>query len=123
MITTISGTATLHHIMMMGDKVLVRRQEGNGQTRSGLFLPPTVQEKEEIQRGYVIKVGPGFPIPAVQEEEPWKDAEHVKYIPLQVKEGDQALFLKRNSYEVEIDQEKYLIIPQSAILMVVREEW
>ncbi|WP_044170627.1 co-chaperone GroES [Flectobacillus major] len=123
MITTLAGAETLNKVVMLGDKVLIRPQEGNNTTRSGLFLPPTVQEKEEIQKGYIIKVGPGFPIPAVQEDEPWKDAENVRYIPLQVKEGDQALFLKRNSLEVEIDHEKYLIVSQSAIVMIVREDW
>jgi hypothetical protein len=70
MITTIGGINTLDKVIMMGDKVLIRPQESNGVTRSGLFLPPTVQEKEEILKGYVIKIGPGFPIPAVQEDEP-----------------------------------------------------
>lgn len=123
MITTIGGINTLDKVIMMGDRVLIRPQESNGVTRSGLFLPPTVQEKEEILKGYVIKTGPGFPIPAVQEDEPWKDSDQVRYIPLQVKEGDQALFLKRNGIEVEVDHEKYIIISQSAILMLVREDW
>ncbi|MFD1820482.1 Co-chaperonin GroES (HSP10) [Pseudarcicella hirudinis] len=122
MLAMIEGTDTLKKVVMLGDKVLVRPIEGNSQTRSGLYLPPTVQEKEEITKGYVMKAGPGFPIPAVQEDEPWKDQDHVKYIPLQVKEGDQILYLKRNAFEVELDTEKYQILSQNAILMIVRDE-
>jgi co-chaperonin GroES (HSP10) len=50
MITTIGGINTLDKVIMMGDKVLIRPQESNGVTRSGLFLPPTVQEKGDIER-------------------------------------------------------------------------
>ncbi|MFT4032106.1 MAG: co-chaperone GroES family protein [Siphonobacter sp.] len=122
--SSIDGINTLRKVVMLGDKVLVRATDGQQQTRSGLYLPPTVTEKEDIQSGIAVKVGPGFPIPAVSDEdEPWKEKkEDVKYVPLQVRENDQILFLRRNGYEVEIDGEKLLIIPQSAILMLIRDD-
>lgn len=122
--SAIEGVNMLRKVIMLGDKVLVRPNEGSQQTRSGLYLPPTVQEKEEIHSGLVVKVGPGFPIPALQDdEEPWKEKkEEVKYVPLQVKERDTVLYLQRNGFEAEIDGQKYLIIPQSAIMMIVRED-
>jgi co-chaperonin GroES (HSP10) len=55
----------LEKIVMVGDKVLVKPKNPNLQTTSGLYLPPTAVEKESIQACYVIKVGPGFPIPDI----------------------------------------------------------
>ena len=48
--------------LMVGDKVLIKPKNPQSQTKSGLYLPPTVQQ-EKIQSGYIIKVGPGFPLP------------------------------------------------------------
>lgn len=57
------------------------------------------------------------------EEEPWKHQdEQVKYIPLQAREGDIAIFLVSGATEVLYEGEKYFIVPQSAILMLEREE-
>ena len=39
-----------------------------------MYLPPTVTEKEDVQSGYIVKVGPGYPLPINSEEEPWKNA-------------------------------------------------
>jgi co-chaperonin GroES (HSP10) len=57
------------------------------------------------------------------ENESWKaEEEQVKYIPLQAKEGDLAIFLLSGATEVMYENEKYFIVPQSAILMLEREE-
>lgn len=113
----------LHKLIVVGDKILIRPTEINQKTDSGLYLPPGVKEKEKIQSGYIIKVGPGWPIPTVVEEESWKEQrEPVKYIPLQAKEGDLALFLKKDAFELEFEKEKLLIVPQNAILLIIREE-
>jgi len=113
----------LHKLVVVGDKILIRPSEANQKTDSGLYLPPGVQEKEKIQSGYIIKVGPGWPIPTVVEEESWKEQrEPVKYIPLQAKEGDLALFLKKDAFEIEFEKDKLLIVPQNAILLLIREE-
>lgn len=112
----------LKKIIVVGDRVLIRPTKQNEKTKSGLYLPPGVQEKEKVQNGYVMKVGPGYPLPMPNEiDEPWKE-EEVKYIPLQAKEGDLALFLQRGAFEVVLDNEKYFIVPQSSILMLEREE-
>ena len=82
-----------------------------------------MQEKEQVQSGYVIKVGPGYPIPAATEEEPWKETEEkVKYMPLQAQEGDVALYLQRNAIELDYEGERYVIVPQGSILMLERLE-
>jgi chaperonin GroES len=113
----------LKKLIMVGDRVLIRLKKPNEKTGSGLFLPPGVQEKEKVQQGYIIKVGPGYPIPMPTEDsEPWMDQdEKVKYVPLQAKEGDLAIFLLSGAHEVEYEGEKYYIVPQGAILMLERE--
>ncbi len=109
--------------VVVGDRVLIRPEEESSKTSSGLFLPPGVSEKERIQSGYVIKAGPGYPTATNIEDEPWKESkEPVKYIPLQVKEGDLAIFLRREAFEIEFDKEKLLIVPQSAILLLIRND-
>ena len=110
-------------LVVIGDRVLIRLSKPNERTETGLYLPPGVQEKEKEQQGYVIKVGPGYAIPMPMEDEPWKSEEDkVKYIPLQVREGDLAIFLLSGATEVIYEAEKYYIVPQGAILMLEREE-
>lgn len=114
---------TLENFIMIGDRVLIKPKSPLDKTKSGLFLPPGVQEKEKLQSGYVVKAGPGYPIPAINEvEEPWKDkSDDVKYVPLQIKEGDLAIYMQNGGFEIEFQKEKYLILPHSAVLMVVRD--
>ena len=110
-------------IIIIGDRVLVRPEENIGKTNSGLYLPPSVQEKEKVQGEYVIKTGPGYPIGApIDDDEPWRDKKSTKYIPLQAHEGDFALFLRKDAIDVEFENEKLVIISQSAILLLFRDE-
>ena len=113
----------LQKFIVIGDRVLIRPEDASTKTASGLYLPPGVSEKEKVQSGYIIKVGPGYPMGAPTEDEPWKESsEPVKYIPLQAKEGDLAIFVRKDAYEIEFDKEKFLIVPQSAILLLIRNE-
>lgn len=113
----------LKKLIVIGDRLLIRPSQPDERTTSGLYLPPGVQEKEKVQQGYVIKAGPGYAIPMPVEDEPWKaEEEQVKYIPLQAKEGDLAIFLLNAATEVMYAGEKYFIVPQQAVLMLEREE-
>ena len=110
-------------LVVIGDRVLIRPSRPHERTDSGLYLPPGVQEKEKVQQGYVIKTGPGYAIPMPVDDEPWRHQdEQVKYVPLQAREGDIAVFLLSGATEVLYEGEKYFIVPQSAILMLEREE-
>jgi chaperonin GroES len=110
--------------IVIGDRVLIKPKSPQERTKTGLYLPPGVTEKEKIHSGYVLKVGPGYPIPAIQDiDEPWKDkSDDVKYVPLQPKPGDLAVYLQNSSYEIEFRNEKYVIVPHSAILLLIRDE-
>ena len=113
----------LKKLIIIGDRVLIRPTRPNERTETGLYLPPGVQEREKVQQGYIIKIGPGYAIPMLHEEESWKAHEdQVKYVPLQAREGDLAIFLLSGATEIMYGGEKYFIVPQSAILMLEREE-
>jgi co-chaperonin GroES (HSP10) len=114
----------LKKLIVVGDRVLIKPIKQTEKTESGLYLPPGVQEKEKLQSGYVIKVGPGYPLPMpADEDEMWKGKdEQVRYLPLQAEEGDLAIFLQRGAVEVIYEKEKYLIVPQASILMLEREQ-
>lgn len=114
----------LRKLIVVGDRVLIKPKSPQQKTKSGLYLPPGVQEKEKIQSGYVLKVGPGYPIPAITDsDEPWKDkSDELKYVPLQPKEGDMAVYLQNSAYEIEFNKEKYVIVSHSGILLLVRDD-
>jgi chaperonin GroES len=114
----------LAKVVLVGDRVLIKPKSPDEKTSSGLFLPAGIHEQEKTYLGYVIKVGPGYPIPALQEmDEPWKPSSgEVKYLPIQPKVGDLAVYLQKNGHEIEFNREKYIIVPQSAILMLVRDD-
>lgn len=113
----------LKKLIVIGDRVLIRPSKPDERTATGLYLPPGVQEKEKVQQGFIIKTGPGYAIPLPVENEPWKnEEEEVRYVPLQAKEGDLAIFLLSGATEVIYQGEKYFIVPQSVILMLERDE-
>ncbi|MEQ8237678.1 MAG: co-chaperone GroES family protein [Cyclobacteriaceae bacterium] len=114
----------LKNLIVVGDRVLIKPKKELGKTNTGIYLPPGVQEKEKVQSGYIVKAGPGYPIPvAMDEDDDWKpETEKIKYMPLQAQEGDLAIFLQKAAFEVMYEGEKYFIVPQASILMLEREE-
>lgn len=120
-----SSEPDLKKLIVVGDRVLIKPKSQSNKTRGGLYLPPGYKEKEEVQSGYVVKTGPGYPIPLPAEEsdEPWKNPEEkTKYIPLQVQQGDLAIFMQKGAVEVMFHGEKYFIVPQHSILLLERDE-
>ena len=123
-IMKVTADNKLRNLIVVGDRVLIKPLKQTDRTDSGLYLPPGVQEKEKIQSGYVIKVGPGYPLPLpADDDDLWKGREEqIKYLPLQAHEGDLAIFLQKGAIEVMYEEEKYFIVPQASILMLEREE-
>lgn len=111
-------------IVIVGDRVLISPDYSKDKTDSGLYLPQGLAEKEKVNSGYVVKVGPGYIVPYVQDaSEPWSTArKEPHYIPLQVRMGDYAIFLRKEAIEIEYEEKKYLIVPQAGILAVVRSK-
>lgn len=115
----------LDKVMLIGDHLLIKPTTPKQRTESGLFLPQGMHKKDDLRTGYVIKTGPGYPIPVVQEDdEPWKDKqEKVKYVPLQPKAGDLAVYMQGGVHEITFNGESYVIASHRSILMVVRDDW
>ena len=113
----------LDKLILIGDRILIRPKVPQSKTKSGLLLPPGVNENENVQIGYVLKVGPGYPIPSVNDvDEPWKNrSDEPKYVPLQPRTGDQAIYLQNSAIEIEFNNEKYVVVSHSAILLLLRD--
>jgi len=114
----------LSKFIMVGDRVLIKPRTGSEKTKGGLYLPPGVEEKRRVQWGYVIKCGPGYPIPTSPEsDEPWKEQnDKTQYISLQAKDGDLVVYLQESGIEIEFNGEKFIILPHASILMLIRDE-
>lgn len=115
---------TRKKIILVGDKVLIAPDKENERTAHGLYLPPGVKEKDKVQSGYVVRIGPGYAVPNPQymDQESWSTTpkEPIKYLPLQAEEGDYAIFIRDAAVDVEYENEKYLIVSHSSILMLLR---
>ncbi|MBR1766697.1 MAG: co-chaperone GroES [Bacteroidales bacterium] len=118
------ANSNIDNLIVVGDRVLIEPAAATKKTKGGLLLPAGYQEKEEVQTGYILKCGPGYALPAESDGEAWNpEAKEPRYLPLQVKPGDMAIFLLRNAVEIKYDGKKYFIAPQQAILMVERDEF
>ncbi len=114
-------------LIVVGDRVLIQPEEGEDRTKVGLYLPATAVDNQAVQGGAVIATGPGNAVSAPTEldEEPWKiggGSTEPRYVPLQARIGDYAIFFRRAAVEITFEGERYLVVPQAAILALVREE-
>ena len=113
-------------IIIVGDRVLIQPDTGEKKSAAGLYLPPSVIEKQDVHGGVIVEVGPGIPVgnPDDITEEPWKTNSNgdIRYIPTQAEIGDYALFLSKASIEIKVEDQDYLILHQSAILVLIRDD-
>jgi co-chaperonin GroES (HSP10) len=113
-------------LVVVGDRVLITPEEGEEQrTRVGLYLPATAVDSLAVQTGLIIATGPGDPLPdlATFEEEPWKAEQHVpRTRPMQARVGDHAIFFRKASVEITFEERRYLVVPQAAILVLIRDK-
>jgi co-chaperonin GroES (HSP10) len=110
-------------LIVVGDRVLIEPDAGEDRTEVGLYLPRWAVEKESVQVGRVVACGPGIPVaePNSLEDEPWKtSASSPRYVPMQARIGDYAIFLRKAAVEVKFEGRSYLIVPQAAILLLHR---
>ena len=115
----------LRNVVVIGDRVLIKPLEGSNKTDSGLYLPPGVKEKDAVHTGLVMEVGPGYPVPSSDTDDDIfceERSNRPKFIPLQVQVGDEALYLHSSGHELEINGERFVVVSQNAILLVMRNE-
>lgn len=115
-------------LIVVGDRVLVKSEDGEERTKVGLYLPPTAVDAQAVQGGTIVATGPGLPMPDLADasDEPWRQAtgsmRETRFVPMQARTGDFALFFRKASVEITFENERYLVVPQSAILALVRDE-
>jgi len=110
-------------VILVNDRVLIKVDKPEERTEAGLYLPQTAVEKAKVQTGRVVAVGPGIPVPTAEsDDEPWKETRAERhYLPLQAEVGDVALFLKEQAVDVRVEGQDYVVVPQSAIMLLLRE--
>jgi chaperonin GroES len=111
-------------LIVVGDRVLVTIEEGEERSKVGLYLPPTAVDNQAVQGGRIVATGPGLPMPDLGDpgDEPWRTpARETRFVPMQAREGDYALFFRKAAVEISFEGERYLVIPQTAILALVRD--
>ena len=91
-------------IKPLSNRVLVKMEEGEETTKSGIILSNAAKEKTQIAK--VLEVGPGEKIDGKLEE-------------MYVKKGDRVIVSKYAGTEVKYENEEYLIVEQDDILAIV----
>ena len=86
------------------DRVVLKQLVAEETNKSGIVLPG--QAKEKPQQAEVVAVGPGGVVDG-------------KEITMQVKAGDKVIYSKYSGTEVEVDDEKYVVVKQNDILAVI----
>lgn len=113
-------------LLVVGDRVLVRPEEGEERSKVGLYLPATAMDNQAVQGGRIVATGPGLPMPDFGEhgDEPWRNsgARETRFLPMQALAGDYALFFRKAAVEISFEDERFLVVPQTAILALMREE-
>ena len=119
------GSSGKRELLVVGDRVLIRLEDGEERTKVGLYLPATAVDGQQVQGGTIVATGPGYPLPAVEEhlDEPWKisGTKETRYVPMQARVGDYALFFRKAAVEITFENERYLVVPQAAILTLARD--
>ena len=111
-------------LIVVGDRVLIQPKEGEDRSHVGLYLPASAVENQAVQGGTVIATGPGTALSAPTElgDEPWKmGTTEARYMPVQARIGDYAIFFRKAAVEITFEGERYLVVPQAAILTLVRD--
>jgi co-chaperonin GroES (HSP10) len=112
-------------LLVVGDRVLIRLEEGEERSKVGLYLPATAVDSQQVQAGTIVATGPGQPLPSVEDhlDEPWRIAgsRETRYVPMQARVGDYALFFRKAAVEITFEGERFLVVPQAAILALARE--
>ncbi len=112
-------------LIVVGDRILIEPEEGEERSKVGLYLPASAVDRQAVQGGRVVATGPGTPMGAPTElgDEPWKiPSGEARYVPMQAQIGDFAIFFRKAAVEITFEDNAYLVVPQAAVLTLVRDE-
>jgi chaperonin GroES len=93
-------------VIPLHDRVLVRRNDTDSQTASGIVIPDAAKEKPS--QGTVLAVGPG------------KVDKSGVFVSTTVKEGDTVLFAKGAGLKVKIDDEELVMITENELFATIK---
>lgn len=113
-------------LIVVGDRVLVKIEDGEERTNVGLYLPPTALDNQAVQGGTIVATGPGLPMPSpdANVDEPWRaTSRETRFVPMQARAGDYVLFFRKAAVEITFEGDRYLVVPQAAILALVRDDF
>jgi chaperonin GroES len=91
-------------IKPLNDNVLLKKEEPETKTKSGIILSPNANKEENV--GVIVAVGSG-------------KVEDGKKIPMSVKKGQRVIFEKYSTTEIKYEDEEYLLVPENKILAVI----
>jgi len=94
------------NLIPLHDRVIVKASRPEEVTKGGIIIPDTAKEKP--LHGEIMAVGTG------------KITEDGKIVPLQVKVGDQVLYGKYSTNEINVDGEEFLMMRESDIFAIVK---
>lgn len=112
-------------LLVVGDRVLIAPEDGDDRTRVGLYLPATAIDSQQVQTGLIVATGPGTPVADLStlDDEPWRvGTPEARGKGMQAKVGDHAIFFRKASVEITFEEKKYLVVPQAAILVLIRDD-
>jgi co-chaperonin GroES (HSP10) len=112
-------------LLVVGDRVLIAAEDGDDRTRVGLYLPATAIDAQQVQTGLIVATGPGTPVADLSalDDEPWKlESREGKSRGMQARVGDHAIFFRKAAVEISFEERKYLVVPQAAILVLIRDD-
>jgi chaperonin GroES len=112
-------------LTVVGDRVLITPEDGDERTRVGLYLPATAIDSQQVQTGLIVATGPGTPVADLSslDDEPWKvETRQSSSRGMQARVGDHAIFFRKAAVEITFEDKKYLVVPQAAILVLVRDD-
>ena len=76
-------------LIVMGDRLLVRPEDGEERTNAGLYLPATAVSARQAQGGWVVSVSPGTPVASPADlDDAFGESETALYVPMQAQEGN-----------------------------------
>jgi chaperonin GroES len=83
-------------------------------------LPPSTHRR--FRQGQLLLRGTPVSAPTELGDEPWKmGMGEARYMPVQARTGDYAIFFRRAAVEITFEGTRYLVVPQAAILVLIRE--
>ena len=91
-------------ITPLGDKVVVKVEEGEEKTSGGIILPDSAKKKPQV--GTVIAIGPG------------RVLDDGSRAAMSVKKGQKVVFAKYGGTEVTVDDEELIILDEDSIFAI-----